>query len=491
MKNRYLKQLLISASSLSLGVVVHAQAGLQAEVQGRVAEDQTPAILDILPSVPDEDEEIANREALLRRTVALYAERVIQLEAENGAYNNELEEELASLGQAFYGLGEFQQALDVYTRALHINRINQGLHNINQLPILELIIKANTELNNFEELDKNFSYLLWIINRNYDANDIQRVPAYLRAANWHMDAYDITTPPESIQHLIIAANYFSKATDVIESAKGPDDPELINSLYGIVNANFKLVEPYGFIADIDSFISGKLNPLLPSNFDSDFDSEEYSRNAYRALDYSQDHLSRIVQDEKYTFSLVQNSYKSGRNALLRIINIHEKNPDLPPLSYAYALTHTGDWYLRFYKRRFAMGYYQQAYQILSANEYGDQAIYNLFGRPRSLGTFEEQPEFEFERVKIISSIDITDEAEKLEIRLNDEILNDKKFVLAQFRVTKYGAVRNLEILAANPADNVRFRRMARNTINSTPFRPRMENGQPIVTDNVKILYRFQ
>lgn len=443
-------------------------------------------------SDPEEQiESLSPEEVALRNTVNQYAAQVTKLEAENGAYNDELVEELISLGQAFTNLGDHQNALDIYSRALHINRVNQGLHNINQLPILDLIIKSNTELNNFEQLIKNYSYMLWVNDRNYEMNDMRRVPAYTRAANWHMEAYDVIDPPASLQHLILATNFYSKAADIIEESKGPVDPDLINPLYGIFNANFKFVEPYGFVANIDSFISGKLNPLFPSNFETDFEREQYRRNTYRALDYKPSHLSRIVQDKAYTFSMIQNSYRSGRNALIKIIDIHDKNPELPKLSHAYALAHMGDWYLRFYKRSFALSYYEQAYQILLGVEYGDQAIENLFGPPRSLGVFEEEPEFEFERYRVISSVDLSDESAEAEYEFDSEELKNSKYVYVQFNISKYGAVRNLEILNANPEDSVRFRRMARNTINSTPFRPKLENGQPIVTRNVKMLYRFQ
>jgi tetratricopeptide (TPR) repeat protein len=452
--------------------------------------------LDISPetNIPDEEEQIETlspEEIALRNTVNQYVDQVTKLEAENGAYNDELVEELISLGQAYTNLGEHQNALDIYSRSLHISRVNQGLHNINQLPILDLIIQANTALNNFDELIKNYSYLLWVNDRNYEMNDMRRVPAYTRAANWHMQAYDTTAPPASLRHLILATNFYSKAADIIENSKGPVDPDLINPLYGIVNANFKFVEPYGFVPNINSFISGKLNPLFPSNFETDFERERYQRNTYRALDYKPSQLSRIVQDEAYTFSMIQNSYKSGRNALIKIIDIHEKNPELPRLSYAYALAHMGDWYLRFYKRSFALSYYGQAYQALLGIEYGDQAIENLFGRPRSLGVFEDEPEFEFERYRVISSVDLSDEEEEAKYEFDSEELKDSKYVYVQFNITKYGAVRNLEILTANPEDSVRFRRMAKNTINSTPFRPKLENGQPIMSRDVKMLYRFQ
>ncbi len=488
--NTYIKQIVILIFAGAWSMLVEAQLDLDVEIQNLIPADAEPAILDIPPTGADAEAELLPQAAGLLHTVELYAERVNLLEAENGVYHGALEEELIGLGQAFIDLGEYQQALDVFARALHINRINQGLYNLGQLPVLELIIQANTNLNNFEELNKNYSYLLWVNNRNYAANDLHRVPVYLRAANWHLDAYVVTTHPESTHHLVIATNYYSKAADAIEVARGSYDPDLINSLYGIVNANFKLIEPYGFIPNIDSFISGKLNPLLPSNFNPEFDTEDFPRNAYRALEYSPDHISRLLYDEKYSFSLVQNSYKSGRNALLRIIEIHEKNPDLPATSYAYALTHMGDWYLRFYKRNFALAYYEQAYKVLLTTKYSDEAINKVFGHPRSLGVAEIRPEFEFERIKVMSSVDMSDESEQLEVELDYESLKNTKFVLARFKVTKFGAVKNLEILAANPEDNFRFRHMARNTINSTPFRPQVKDGQTIQTENVRVLYRF-
>jgi tetratricopeptide (TPR) repeat protein len=490
MINKNINLMVILIFSLTMSFSVYAQL-----LSNDVSQFEVENKLEISPTtnISDQEEQIESlspEEVALRNTVNQYADQVTKLEAENGAYNDDLVEELISLGQAYTNLGDHQNALDIYSRSLHINRVNQGLHNINQLPILDLIIKSNTALNNFDELVKNYSYMIWVNDRNYKMNDMRRVPAYIRAANWHMEAYDLTQPPSSLQHLIIATNFFSKAADIIETSKGPSDPELIQSLYGIVNANFELIEPYGFIPNIDSFISGKLYPLLPSNFKSDFDTDN-SRNAYRALDYSPDHLSRIVQEEKYKFSLLQNSYRSGRNALIKIINIHENNPELPKLSYAYALTHMGDWYLRFYKRSFALFHYEQAYQVLLGIEYGDQAIHNLFGRPRSLGVFEEEPEFEFERYRVVSSKDLTEESGEQDYEFDAEELKDSKYVYVQFNITKYGAVRNLEILAANPEDNVRFRRMARNTINSTPFRPMIQDGQPIMTRDVKMLYRFQ
>lgn len=493
MSKKYLIQLVISFSFISHLIYVQAEYVVtenSTSTDVQQIDSEPDGLLNDLPDI-HEAEELTPDEMEIQRTATQYAGKILELESENGAYNNALVEQLIGLGLAYNNMGSHEQALDVFNRALHINRINEGLHNINQIAILDQIINTNTALNDYEALNKNYGYLVWVYGRNYEKDDLKLAEAYTKAANWQMDAFDIKAPPESIKHLIMAANYYSKTADIIEKAKGFDSPDMINPLYGIVNANFKLVEPYGFVPNIDTFISGKLYPMMPSNFDSAFSNDAFPRNPYRALDYSPDHLSRIVQEEKYTFSLIQNAYKSGRNALIRILDIYEKNPDLPRISYGYALTHMGDWYLRFYKRSYAIAHYQRAYQTLIASEYGYEAIQTLFSRPRSLGNFEYEPEFEFERHKVVSAVELLDKEDHI---LIDELVNelgDAKYALVEFNISRFGAVRNLSILASNPPDNVRFRRMARSTINSTPFRPKLEEGQPITTENVRMLYRFQ
>jgi len=433
-------------------------------------------------------------QAELEDSINQYVDRVLKLEIENGAYNNDLSEALVGLGLSYSASGKYKEALNVYIRALHINRVNEGLQNVKQLPLLQLVIEANTALADYKSLADNYNYLLWVYNRNYDKGDPELVPVLQQVANWNLDAYEVTSPPDSVGHLIIATNLFTRAMKIIESTEGYHSPNLIKPLYGIVSANFKLVEPFGFIENIDFFNSGRVSPLLPTDFNrinSPVDNSNFSRNDYSALGYSQDHLSRILQDQKNAASLIQNSYKSGRNALERIIDIHNKNPDLPKLSHAYAHTHLGDWYIRFYKRASATSNYHQAYQLLTEAGYNTEGEGGFFGHPRSLDTFRS-PQIASGIIKpdTMESNDVSGNTGSDKNRFDDE-LNDAEFVLVQFNVTEYGTVRNLDILKSNPTDNVKFRRMARDKISTTPFRPRMENGKPTMTENVKMLYRFE
>jgi hypothetical protein len=361
---------------------------------------------------------------------------------------------------------------------------------MNQIPMLELVIESNTAQSDYKALNNHYGHLLWVYTRNYGENNPDLAPVYNRVAQWHLDAYEKTPHPESVGHLIVAANLFSKSVEVLETTYGPYHPDLIAPLYGIVHANFKLVEPYGFIPNIDSFISGKISPLIPSEFDRRRE-DDFDRYSYNALNYNQEHLSRIVEDQKNGSSLVQNSYKSGRNALERIVDIFNHNPELPVISHANAMTHLGDWYLRFYKRTAALANYQKAYQLLLTNGYDGDNVKGLFGHPQSLDKLATPLALHEEPLPPLLPVanDTGDAIEDTPLPLVD-VNPDEKFVVVEFNVTQYGAVRDLEIIESNPPDNVRFRRMARERIASTPFRPRLEDGKPIETENVKMVYRF-
>jgi len=510
MANRHIKQSItvLFLALISLFCRAEAEAGAEIDLPEPVL-----SIIDATILPPDQDTPTAETEtaespetidfteatesdqAELQLTIKQYAQTVTQLEIDNGAYNNDLSEALIGLGLAQSTAGNHKDALDVYTRALHINRVNEGLQNINQIPILDLVIEANTALGDYKSLADNYSYLLWVYERNYKNDAPELVPQLQRIAKWHLAAYEVTSPPDSVGHLIVATNLFTKALDIIESTEGYHAPGLINPLYGIVNANFKLVEPFGFIENIDYFTSGRASPLLPSNFNrvnDPFGDRTLARNDFSALNYNQEHLSRILQDQKNTASLIQNSYKSGRNALERIVDIHTSNPGLPKLSHAFALTHLGDWFLRFYKSSSAMANYIQAYQILKDEGYDVEGKGGFFSYPRSLDTFKPpQIDSGLNKSGESTTAGLAGQSESDTGLTADEHKDESKFVLVEFNVTANGSVRNLDIIDSNPTDNIRFQRMARDKIITTPFRPRLENGKPTMTENVKMLYRFE
>ncbi len=435
----------------------------------------------------------------IEQTIKLYASKVQRLESESGAYNNDLVEQLIGLGLAYSDAEKHAEALKVYQRALHINRVNHGLHSLEQIPILERVIEANTALNDYNQLNNNYSYMLWVYKRNFPENDLRMLPVLDRIAEWHLDAFNKTLVPESLGHLVVAANLYNESLEIIKLVEGDDHPDMIRPLYGIVNANFKLIEPYGYIEGIDMIIGASGMLLLPSNFTQNGSNDAF-RSTFLQQNYGGDYLARVLDVEKDSLSLIQNSYRSGRAALEKIVDIHVKHPDLTRRSYAYALTQTGDWFQRFSKRDASTHYYREAYTLLTGAGAESTELDELFGKPISLDALNvprmmaaslSAPSLDTDPSRAIEGIDMS---EKTDIDLQELAtteLQDTAYVVVQFDVTSSGIVRNLEFIMTNPEDDSRLRRMAKERINITPFRPRLENGQPIATEDVKMVYTFQ
>jgi len=379
--------LLAGASSLTAGSHSHP-------------EDVSPAT-GVAPGVT---RQTALSQAESRQVAERYSERVGRLAAEYGAWYPGLQEELISLGQAWLNSGEYEEAISVFTRAMHINRINEGLYSLSQEEVLNHIIDANMQMHDLEALADNYTYLIWLYDNNYSADDIRKVPAYQRAAKGHLHASTLSPDTKvSIGHLVLATNLYRHALETTALTKGRDDPALIELLDGIVQANLQLVEPYGFLSSVPSHLETHFNTRRPVNVLSLSPRLGISGSVRRELERSSVPVYRGSSVDKYMISLVVKSYQLARDALLHIIDIHEKNPHLPDAAYIDALLDMGDWYLRFARRTNAALYYSRASQLVAEGEPSDEKNHMLFDHPRPLGVVGKDPEFGFERLSIIST----------------------------------------------------------------------------------------
>ncbi len=410
------------------------------------------------------------------KAIERYIEQIKLLESEYGAYNIDLSESLTGLGMAYISLGNYNDALDVYSRALHINRVNNGLENLGQIATLERMIEVNGKKGDWGSAAKNYDYLLWLYNRNYERNDPDLIPILYRAANWSLETYENLPGNNSTSFLLKAAYLFNEIINMILITKGINDPQLITALYGIANTNVQLIRPYGKINlnNINLF-TGSSGNLLPRNFAGVSQSRnatvnDINRSIPGLSRYDQQKLSNLLRRQEDANNLITDSYRSGKNALLRIVDIYENNPSLPKESYAEALTHLGDWYLRFRKGNTAIEYYQKAHDVLTQNELNSRYIDHLFGKPQ-----------------LLDAIDY-DTGQKQKDQ--EKFLEGSSFAELKFDVSESGSVRKIEIIKTDP-DNVSFRRMVKDRIRFTPFRPRFEDGKPVSTSDVKMLYRFK
>ena len=431
-----------------LVMIVSVSAGVQADESPVLTEIPADAIASKsqLPDPATQADALtasATDTEALQRAVEQYKNSINDMQKTHGVYAERLDEELTGLGMVYKNLGQFPEALAAFNRALHINRVNHGLHSLDQLAILEQIIATNTALSDWTALDQNYQYLYWINRRSNGATDPHLLAVIDRLARWHLNAYTLATDPQPFNHLMSANALFLDAAAIIETNYGPYDQRLINPLYGITIANYQMA----FHAYNSSGFEGFYSSFR--NFDD---------------------TNSMLEEEMAIQDLISDAYRTGKQAMLRVIDIQTHNPDAQAIDHGIAMIQLGDWYLLFNQSNSARQSYAMAYTRLNESGMQKDEINKLFEQPRSLPSFQMPVASQQVKTKEGSA---------------------DNYVLVKFDVSKNGKTSNIEIVEAQPADDESIQRRAKETIRDTRFRPRLEDGQPVATTDINIRYVLQ
>ncbi|WP_078085164.1 hypothetical protein [Microbulbifer mangrovi] len=357
-----------------------------------------------------------------------YRQRIEEMEAEFGAYGAGLDEQLMGLGSALQRSGAHELAISEFRRAMLINRVNEGLYSLNQVPMIERMIESQIALNQWEEANDNHEYLFWLHVKNYGEKDPRMLPIINQLSNWHLQAYIDEKGATLFEHLINATNLYALAVDIISQNFGANDLRLVEALRGLKATNYYLAtysgEPQEAIVVNTSFGGGNMDQ------------------------------QRRAQLDHYRI----NSFSSGKTAITKIMDVYQKNPSSPPAASAKAKVELGDWYMMFNKWHSARETYGEAYQALWDNGATNQEIDEIFGRPAALPTL---PLLDEDREALANS-----------------------YVTVSYDVTAFGKARNIQILSARPESKVSIRSRVRNVLKKAKFRPRFENGEPVETTGI-------
>ena len=381
------------------------------------------------------DEKLATQSGDDTESVADYERSIEQLMSDYGVYDDRLSEELYGMGLALRSQGNHSQAIDSFERSLHVSKVNDGLHHLQQVPLLELLIESNTAIKNWERVDGYYQYLYWLHARVYGVDDPALIPVLQRVGRWHLQAAGLDTGRYPLLHLHEAAGAYGRAVELGELAYGQNDTRLLDSLYG-----FALASYYRAVAAQSGDISRAGGA-----------SRYYRRGAFTRDD------------------MIMRGYRDGKNALNRMAEIHASSAETPPEARGIALTLLGDWYLLFGRRQSAQQAYTDAYSALTTSGIAAANIQQFFAQPKALPTL---------RVPAAPTVAGV-EKEPAEMR---------RFAVASFDVTSSGKARNIQIVESQPADDSSLRRRVRRAIRSMRFRPRMENGQAVASTTVSLRY---
>ena len=375
-------------------------------------EAETEAAEDI---PPDFDKSAASRE------VVLILDQLRDLEGRFDAYDMSIGEMSLDLADRLAELGDTENALVAYRRALHIMRVNNGLDTDTQIPVLESIHNTQVEARLFEDAVTTLSRIYWVHLQNSNPNDPRLIDVLKRIGTWHLSANYFTIDNKGLSHLIAAHGALAKAHSISQIQNQPYDFDLYNTLSMV---NYSLALHVGNDAESSNAIDGSAS----------------SGETYAQL------------------SLISGAFRRGKALLQKGIEHARQSGNLENMVRATLLY--GDWNQLFKKRYSARDMYALAYQLANQLDEG-HSLQRTFERPQKLPYFD------------VDALEFTpDPIETFPIKL-------------EFNVNGWGQSSDVLILDEKTRENRHAHRTAIKSVRSAIYRPTLLDGQPIDFIGVK------
>ena len=396
------------------------------------------------------------------QSIREYQDQIKKQESTHGAFDPELGEQLLGLGLLYKEQGQYDEADEVLERSLHIKRINEGVDNMTQLPVLDALIDVNTAAGKWEKLDKNYDLLLQINQRNLESGDNSILTSIERVGEWKLAAYNnglLKKKPDRILVDLIEAN--KSTIKIIEDLYGKNDPRLIRPLNDLSLANFL------FYKEIRNRALGDFQGTQASVMNRRVCIPVRTRAGYITVCNNE-----TVSNPNYYYSRQTNKnismntqMGSVMSSLNRIIKIIESKPVISPYELADALVKLGDWYFLFDMHDAALKSYKLAFQLLKEDTSETNGIDRVFGSPVRIPSIPGDSDI---------NNDFTLEQEQPYVRLSLDVGAD-------------GKPTNIKVIEEGNTKNFVARKRARAQAKSWLFRPRFQEGEPVATQDVEIL----
>lgn len=286
-----------------------------------------------------------------------------QEEARNGQFSQTLVELLMALGLAYQEHGEHALALSVLDRAFYLQRFNEGLHTLDQVPLVRRLIESELAVGRAAGAAELENRLVELARRNPD--DVRSVSIFREAAERQLDYYERYLRRELPPAAGVAVN----------DANGPER-----------SAAFSVREARrNYHAAIAALVrSGEYgHPEL-----ADLE-QELTRTYY--LEASSRRAGSLDPND---FATVQKEllYGLGRSSYQRRVRYSALGSP-SAVERARALVELADWSLVFSRNGTAVKGYEQAHALLVAQRVPEAAIRELFPTdvPVFVPTFARNP----------------------------------------------------------------------------------------------------
>ncbi len=353
-----------------------------------------------------------------------------QIEDATHRYSPDLIAPLVLLGDTQMIEKDYASAVDSFGRAVHIDRVANGLHSPTQAEIIYKEADALEAMGNLGTANDREMYAYEVQVRQHEPDSMDLLPATFRMADWHLKTSSI----------LAARDMYEQATGILEANEALQGKSAIRALRGAAQ----------------TYRLERFPPLYATP------ERDTSETGFNPGPSAQDPFHQRQERE-----FLINNFPQGEKALRRVTSLILGDPTSTASDKASALIEMGDWFLLFYKSDRALPLYVEALELL--NEAGLQTEAARLAAPELLHFPAPPP----------PSLPPVDKRESPQTG----------HVTVNYTITPNGDVHDLATVETEPKDLMEFR--VRRSMRDARFRPPMLEGKLIASDTQSFTYEFQ
>ena len=404
------------------------------------------------------------------RTIDAYLEAVTALETESGPFSPELIELLIDLGSQYQQAGEHEEAIELFQRAEHISRVNNGLYHPDQYASIEKMVDSYMAMGDVASANEKQRYLVYLNEQHHGDASPDALPYVVNLADTGMAQFNqvMSTPRQPVfsvssgigpgpsgrgptpremafGSLYMAQQNYLRAITTMLDNRQYFDPELLDLEYRFLETLFLQAFRQAILNDPDYYLS--------------------NRTTTTGSMLKKDYASRFAS---YNFN-------SGKNTFERILIYIRNNPEARVYQLINALMEYGDWCMLFGRTQSAMSKYREAYELVHEMRVEQASIEQLFrpAMPVHLPLITAKPNSR-------EKFGIHDEAE----------LAYEGYIDIAFTVSKYGKAKSFATLATSGNVTRQIEHRLVRYLRNSPFRPRLETDNRFESQRVEVRYYF-
>lgn len=365
-----------------------------------------------------------------------YLEDALEADAGFGPYSTQQAIELSRQGAAYQAQARYTSAIEAYTRAVHLLRVNEGLETPLQVPLLQQIIESLLAQDRVVEADNYQNYLFRIQRENLRPTDPEMLHAVEQYADWHRNAYISELDKDRYARILDMIDLYSDMADAVIAEQGEHSLAALPYLRGKLKAQY-------------------LMSIYPGESEASVSVELYQ----------QDNVELPTLKKMRFMRFRDFNYRYGEQNLQQMRDIIARDPASGPRELADATVALGDWYQWHHRYAIAQNTYRAAWEVMAGEAEAEAWQRRTFGVPLELPR-----EVVFQPGRLAIPVPHTHE------------------VQLRFSVSTHGEARDIEVLRPDAAQDADTVNRGHRFLRDIRFRPRMAQGDVVASNLVERSY---